>query len=139
MALRSFDQAAPGDGRRRRKYATRQKIVSAAIALPEEGILHPSMDQISERAGISLRTAFHHFKKRMLTRAVLDELMRLYSFDLPDPELVKHNKLAARADIFLDLRIRKLEYLTPYRKASNIAIDASPALRKHRLKVRQRQ
>jgi TetR/AcrR family transcriptional regulator, regulator of autoinduction and epiphytic fitness len=139
MSLASPDLSASAysDGRRLRSYKTRQKIVSAAMALPGEGVLRPSMDQISQRAGISLRTVFQHFKKGQLTRATLEALLRREHFDPPLAALLKRDALEARIAAFVDQRVSKLEYLTPYRKAANAAIDGSPILQKHRLKVRK--
>jgi AcrR family transcriptional regulator len=137
LASSELSGSAHSDGRRQRSYNTRQKIVSAAIALPEEGVLRPSMDEISQKAGISLRTVFHHFKRGQLTRATLDALMRMQHFSPPLPALLKRSALEARVAVFIDERVPKLESLTPYRKAANAAIDSSPMLQKHRLKVRK--
>src|ERR1700756_5633834 len=100
------------DGRRQRTQITRKNIVDAWIALQTEGNMRPSMQQISERAGVSLRTAFQHFpEKHQLTRAVLDALTRLTRVDPPPPELAEHSALEARIDRFLDIRARHLEAL----------------------------
>src|SRR5437870_3938285 len=124
------------DGRRQRTQITRKNIVDATIALQNEGNMRPSMQQISERAGVSLRTAFQHFpEKHQLTRAVLDALTRLNRVDPPPPELAQHSALEARIKHFLDIRVRQLEALTPHRRASNAMIATSPMLQKHRLKV----
>src|SRR5438477_5454844 len=131
--------AAKVDGRRQRTQITRKNIVDAAIALQNEGILRPSMQQISERAGVSLRTAFQHFpEKHQLTHAVLDELTQAFRVDPPTPELAQHSALEARIGRFLDIRTRQLEGMTPHRRASNAMIATSPLLQKHRLKVRKR-
>jgi TetR/AcrR family transcriptional regulator, regulator of autoinduction and epiphytic fitness len=127
------------DGRRQRTQITRKNIIDAAIALQNEGNMRPSMQQISARAGVSLRTAFQHFpEKHQLTHAVLDELTRTFRVDPPSPELAKHSALEARIARFLDLRTRQLEGITPHRRASNAMIATSPLLQKHRLKVRKR-
>jgi AcrR family transcriptional regulator len=127
------------DGRRQRTQVTRHNIVMAAIALQDEGNMRPSMQQISDRAGVSLRTAFQHFpEKHQLTRAVLGELTRINRVDPPPPELASHSALDARVERFLDLRVRQLEALTPHRRASNAMIATSQTLQKHRVKVRGR-
>jgi len=127
------------DGRRQRTQVTRKNIVDATIALQTEGNTRPSMQQIAERARVSLRTAFQHFpEKHQLTRAVLDSLTRLTHVDPPPPELAQHSALEARLERFLDIRARHLEALTPHRRASNAMIATSPLLQKHRLKVRKR-
>src|SRR4249920_2235384 len=127
------------DGRRQRTQITRKNIIDAAIALQNEGNMRPSMQQISARAGVSLRTAFQHFpEKHQLTHAVLDELTRAFRVDPPPPELAEHSALEARIKRFLDVRTRYLEALTPHRRASNAMIANVPLLQKHRLKVRKR-
>jgi TetR/AcrR family transcriptional regulator, regulator of autoinduction and epiphytic fitness len=131
--------AAAIDGRRQRTQITRKNIIDAAIALQNEGNMRPSMQQISARAGVSLRTAFQHFpEKHQLTHAVLDELTRVFRVDPPPPELALHSALEARVKRFLDIRTRQLEALTPHRRASNAMIDNWQLLQKHRLKVRKR-
>lgn len=127
------------DGRRQRTQITRANIVNAAIDLQNEGHMRPSMQQIAERAGVSLRTAFQHFpEKHQLTHAVLDELTRQNRIDPPSIELAAHGALDARVRQFLDIRCRQLEGLTPHRRASNSMIATSTLLQKHRVKVRQR-
>jgi TetR/AcrR family transcriptional regulator, regulator of autoinduction and epiphytic fitness len=139
MSSTEPDLAASADGRRQRTQITRKNIIDATIALQNEGNMRPSMQQISARAGVSLRTAFQHFpEKHQLTHAVLDELTRAFRVDPPPPELAQHSALEARIKRFLDIRTRYLEALTPHRRASNAMIANVPLLQKHRLKVRKR-
>lgn len=49
------------DGRRLRTERSRIAILDAAIALMEEGVLVPTAQQISERAGLGIRSFFRHF------------------------------------------------------------------------------
>lgn len=49
------------DGRQQRGERNRQKILDATLALVEEGNLVPSAPEVSERAGVGLRTVFRHF------------------------------------------------------------------------------
>lgn len=49
------------DGRRMRSERSRQAIIDAGIGLIEEGILVPTAQQISERAGVGIRSFFRHF------------------------------------------------------------------------------
>jgi AcrR family transcriptional regulator len=131
--------APPLDGRRQRTQVTRKNIVTAAIALQTEGNMRPSMQQISERAGVSLRTAFQHCpEKHQLTRAVMDELTRLNRVDPPPPELAVHSALDIRLHRFLEIRVNQLEAMTPHRHASNAMIATSEMLQKHRVRVRGR-
>ena len=127
------------DGRRQRTQVTRANIVNAAIALQNEGNMRPSMQQIAERAGVSLRTAFQHFpEKGQLRQAVLDELTRQHRVDPPPAEIAMHSALDARMKRFLEIRSKQLEALTPHRRAANSMIATSKPLQEHRIKVRQR-
>ena len=49
------------DGRRQRGERTRQAIIDAALSLQEEGVLVPTAQQISDRAGVLIRSFFRHF------------------------------------------------------------------------------
>ncbi|PLW82455.1 hypothetical protein CWI75_11915 [Kineobactrum sediminis] len=50
------------DGRRLRSERSRLAIIEAALALQEEGILVPTAKQISDRAGVGMRSFFRHFE-----------------------------------------------------------------------------
>jgi len=50
------------DGRRLRSERSRLAIIEAALALQEEGILVPTAQHISERAGVGIRSFFRHFE-----------------------------------------------------------------------------
>ena len=117
------------DGRRQRAEFTRQKIIEATIALQREGNLRPSLQEISDRAGVSLRTVFDHFPERhLLTEAVLGKLTHFDRTDPPPAELVRPSELKARIALFIDIRTRRLEEITPDRQVSNALIATSPSL-----------
>ena len=50
------------DGRRLRSERSRLAIIEAALALQEEGTLVPTAQQISDRAGVGIRSFFRHFE-----------------------------------------------------------------------------
>lgn len=54
------DSAKP-DGRRKRTVETRKSIVQALIELIREGVVSPTSEDVSARAGVGLRTVFRHF------------------------------------------------------------------------------
>ena len=54
-------QEAVPDGRRVRSERSRKSIIDAMLQLVEEGILVPTAQQVSERAGVGLRSVFRHF------------------------------------------------------------------------------
>ena len=55
------ETAAVPDGRRLRSERSRQAIIEAAHELMEEGVLVPTAQQISDRAGVGIRSFFRHF------------------------------------------------------------------------------
>ncbi|PCI32530.1 MAG: hypothetical protein COB54_06915 [Alphaproteobacteria bacterium] len=53
--------AKAGDGRRARSARSRGAILKAMIELIAEGILVPTAQSVSDRAGVGIRTVFRHF------------------------------------------------------------------------------
>jgi AcrR family transcriptional regulator len=49
------------DGRRLRSERSRQAIIDAMLKLVEDGVLVPTAQQVSERAGVGIRSVFRHF------------------------------------------------------------------------------
>ncbi|MEM8767624.1 MAG: TetR/AcrR family transcriptional regulator [Pseudomonadota bacterium] len=64
------------DGRRQRGERSRQAIIDAALALVEEGVLVPTAQQVSDRAGVAMRTFFRHFNDMDSLFAAIDETAR---------------------------------------------------------------
>ncbi|CAI8337579.1 MAG: Uncharacterised protein [Halieaceae bacterium] len=64
------------DGRRLRSERTRLAIIDAAIALQEEGVLVPTAQQISDRAGVLIRSFFRHFEDMEALFKVADDHIR---------------------------------------------------------------
>ena len=64
------------DGRRQRSERSRQAIIDASLELLEEGTLVPTAQQISERAGVGIRSFFRHFSDMEALFAAADEQSR---------------------------------------------------------------
>lgn len=64
------------DGRRARSERSRQAIIDASLALMEEGILIPTAQQISDRAGVGIRSVFRHFEDMETLFATIEEQTR---------------------------------------------------------------
>ncbi|MFK7976723.1 MAG: TetR/AcrR family transcriptional regulator [Halioglobus sp.] len=64
------------DGRRLRSDRSRQAIIDAGLALIDEGVLVPTAQQISERAGVGIRSFFRHFADMETLFAAADEQSR---------------------------------------------------------------
>lgn len=66
-----IDKQVP-DGRRLRSERSRQAILDAILELIEEGNLGPTAQQVSERAGVGIRSVFRHFSDMESLYATLD-------------------------------------------------------------------
>jgi AcrR family transcriptional regulator len=64
------------DGRRLRSERSRKAIIDAIMALVEEGVLVPTAQQVSERAGVGIRSVFRHFSDMESLFAVTDTIAR---------------------------------------------------------------
>ena len=64
------------DGRRARSERSKQAIIDAALALMEEGNLIPTAQQISDRAGVGIRSFFRHFEDMETLFATIDDQIR---------------------------------------------------------------
>jgi AcrR family transcriptional regulator len=67
------------DGRRLRSERSRQAIIDAALALMEEGNLVPTAQQISDRAGVGIRSFFRHFSDMETLFASIDGQIREFA------------------------------------------------------------
>ena len=70
------------DGRRLRSERSRQAIIDAALALMEEGNLVPTAQQISDRAGVGIRSFFRHFSDMESLFASINEQIREFAESL---------------------------------------------------------
>jgi AcrR family transcriptional regulator len=64
------------DGRRLRSERSKLAIIEAALALIAEGELVPTAQQISERAGVGIRSFFRHFEDMESLFVAVDEHVR---------------------------------------------------------------
>ena len=64
------------DGRRLRSERSKQAIIDASLALMEEGNLIPTAQQISDQAGVGIRSFFRHFEDMETLFATIDEQIR---------------------------------------------------------------
>ncbi len=107
----------PTDGRRARGERTRLEVLEALLDLVAEGNLLPTAQAVAERAGVALRTVYHHFDDvEELRRSALDlELARNEGTLEPvEPEAGLDERLRA---VCRRTR-RRNEQLTPIRRAA---------------------
>ncbi|NND66328.1 MAG: TetR/AcrR family transcriptional regulator [Halioglobus sp.] len=64
------------DGRRARSERSRQAIIEALHSLITEGTLIPTAQQVSERAGVGIRSVFRHFSDMESLFVMADEHSR---------------------------------------------------------------
>jgi AcrR family transcriptional regulator len=105
------------DGRRLRGERTRLRVLEALLDLVGEGELRPTAQQVATRAGVALRTVYHHFEDV--------EALRRMAFDL---QVGRHNELLQDIDASLPLaervqllarQLRRLfEVIGPIRQAT---------------------
>lgn len=120
--------AAPtADGRLQRGERTRGLVLDALFALLGEGNYAPSIQEISERAGVSRRLVFHHFTdaESMQAAFVQKQMAALSDLVLPIPESLP---LATRLLALVEQRARIYEKITHTRRAAIIREYVSPAV-----------
>jgi TetR/AcrR family transcriptional regulator of autoinduction and epiphytic fitness len=123
------------DGRLARGARARGAVVVALLDLLEAGDPKPTAPRIAERAGVSLRTVFHHFAdlETLYATAAEEQMARIRHLVARVPA---DGPLAARLDGFVRQRVRLLEAITPVRRAAVRSEALSPELGRHLARVR---
>lgn len=110
------ENATRPDGRRARSDRSRNAIATAMLELVVAGTPHPSARQVAERAGVSPRLVFHHFKDM---EALYGELMSLQAKrlrPLMEMDIALHASFVERLAAFVEHRVTILEFISPIRK-----------------------
>jgi AcrR family transcriptional regulator len=122
------DQEPPIDGRLARSHRARAAIIKALMELLEEGNLDPSAQSVAERAGVSLRLVFHHFKdmESLFTEmfAAMFQTRILPHLPFPSGEGPFHERL----ELFVQKRAALYESVGPLRRAGKLKEHASPTI-----------
>lgn len=127
MPRETTERTPPIDGRRARGERTRLRVLDALLELVEEGDLRPTAQQVAARAGVALRTVYHHFEdvSALRTMALSLQLERYREFLVPvDPRLPLANRVALVARQYRKL----LEAVTPIRQATMFDQHESPEI-----------
>jgi len=107
--------AVAGGGRSDRQLRSRSAICDACLDLVREGVLQPSADQIAERAGLSRRPIFYHFKDLAeLYDAVVAAGMERYA---PAAEIPRALPVVVRVARFAEARATFFEATAPFARA----------------------
>jgi AcrR family transcriptional regulator len=116
------------DGRKARSQRSRAAIVQALLAFIREGKAQPSVTEIALRAKVSRRVVFNQFKDIESLRAACllsfarEENARHWRPVSPDLALPE------RLHAFVRVRSERLEFVTPFRRASILLAPLSPRI-----------
>jgi AcrR family transcriptional regulator len=123
-------QTAPGtDGRRERSVRSRALVLDALLALLAEGKYSPSMQEISDRAGVSRRLVFHLFQDAETMHAAFVERQQaaLRELFVPIPESLP---LPTRLLALCEQRARVYERIAHTRRAGMAREHESPIIKR---------
>jgi AcrR family transcriptional regulator len=115
------------DGRAARAVRTRDAVVEALLTLIEEGELRPTAREVSDRAGVSLRSVFQHFAdlESLFAAAAERQTVRLWALFDQKPTATDFE---GRLTQFTELRGEMLERVTPIRRAALLQEPFSPEM-----------
>lgn len=125
------------DGRALRAMRTRAGIVAAHVDLLQDGNLRPRAEEITGRAGVSVRSLWTHFPDlESLFQATAAEVLDRQDADFRpvDPTL----PIDERIDAYTRQRARVLERIGPFARASVLREPESPSLRDYHRRHVQR-
>lgn len=117
--------------RQTRSDRTRDAVLSAFLALVEEGDLNPTADRVAQRSGVSLRTVYHQFADIETLHRLAGERLNTRVMELPseiDPGL----PLSQRVDAYVRYRVAVYDILHPLSSAARLREPSSPVLRASR-------
>jgi AcrR family transcriptional regulator len=124
------------DGRLARGLRARGAIVDAMLALIREGDLRPSAARVAERAGVSLRTVFQHFRDVESLFAAVAGRQEQHLREMIRP-LPTTGALALRIRAFVAQRGRVLEDIAPVRRAAILSEPFSATIARKLVEFRR--
>ncbi|MCU1453117.1 MAG: TetR/AcrR family transcriptional regulator [Acidimicrobiales bacterium] len=121
-------EAARVDGRRQRPARNRLAVVDAILDLLDEGVSEPTVEQIAERAGVSVRSVFRYFDDldALAMAAVERQIERTYHLWLPPSA---DGPLEQRVDALVAQRHRLFEAIAPVRRHALRRLPARAPIR----------
>lgn len=117
------------DGRLQRGARSRELVLDALLALLSEGNYEPSVQQISERAGLSRRMVFHHFRDAEALHLAFVQRQQAALRDLI-VEIPATLPLPTRLLRLVEQRAVLYERITPTRRAGISREYVSPLIRR---------
>ena len=114
------------DGRLSRTLRSRQAICEACLDLAQDGVLQPSADEIAERAGLSRRSIFNHFRDLAeLYDAVAEAGMQRCAPLLR--KISDGEPISRRVELFVDARSKFLDAAAPFTRSLTAQVLVGPA------------
>lgn len=115
------------DGRVARGERSRAAVVATVLDLIGAGDLRPTAQRIADRAGVSLRSVFHHFEDMEALYAAAADLHAVRVVPSVS-SLPSGGPLDERIDAFVSMRCRVMEASTPIRRAARLVEPESHAV-----------
>lgn len=116
------------DGRTARRERNRSDVIEAALELVDEGVIDPSVEQLTERSGLSARSIFRYFEG-------LDDLRRAViraHFERVQPVLESagsgDGSLDTRVKRFVDSRIKFNESIAGAARTAQMRAHVAPVI-----------
>lgn len=116
------------DGRTLRRDRNRAEVVEAALALVDEGVMDPSIEQLTERSGLSARSIFRYFEG-------LDDLRRAvirHHFERVQPILdaddASDGSLDTRIKRFVDARLKFNQSIEGVARTAQLRAHFAPVI-----------
>jgi AcrR family transcriptional regulator len=114
------------DGRRARRERNRTAVIDAVFELLGEGRVQPSVEEVAERAGVSVSSVFRYFDG--LDDLHAETIRRYFErfaplFDVPP---VPDGPAAARIAAFVDARLELYETIAPIARMARARAASEP-------------
>ena len=122
------------DGRVRRSQRSGQAIVDAVLALVGEGVMSPTAQQVSTRAGVGIRTVFRRFADMESLFGEVDARIEAEAA----PILLSgrpQGGVAERARALVRQRVSLFELIAPFKRAGNLTRWRSPFLQDRHVRL----
>lgn len=116
------------DGRTARRDRNRTEVVEAALALMDEGEIDPSVEQLTERSGLSARSIFRYFDglddlRRAVIRRHFDRVRPLL-----DQSVSPDGDLDVRIKKFVDTRLKFNESVAAPARTAQLRAHYAPLI-----------
>ncbi|HWE55272.1 MAG TPA: hypothetical protein VG435_07140 [Acidimicrobiales bacterium] len=116
------------DGRTARRDRNRNEVVDAALGLVDEGVVDPSIDQLTDRSGLSARSIFRYFDglddlRRAVIRAHFEKARTVL-----DGNDVGDGSRDTRIKRFVDSRIKFNETMAGPARTAQLRAHYAPVI-----------